>query len=94
MNTSQKIACLDTAIEQIFKQNPDFAEYESTGFNLLQGLHTIKQDILCEMYPIQDDTWPSRRWNAKGEHIDLSGFGLEHLIDEDPFKDIDFVPEA
>jgi uncharacterized protein YbaR (Trm112 family) len=29
---------------------------------------------LKERYPIQDDTWPSRRWNADHtDYVDLSG---------------------
>lgn len=32
------------------------------------------QDNLLSEYPIQDDIWPSRRWNKRQtEYIDLSG---------------------
>jgi len=43
--------------------------------------HTTEKNVLNENskevlqnYPIQDDTWPSRRWNKeRTEYIDLSG---------------------
>jgi hypothetical protein len=93
MNNYQKLNCIDAAIHQLLSLQPDLGEENTTGYNVLMGLHNIKEDILKSEYPIQDEIWPSRRWNTKGDYIDLSGFDVSILIDVDPFKDVDFVPE-
>lgn len=42
----------------------------------------IDQTKLLKDYPIQDDTWPSRRWNKEmTDYIDLSGEGESTPID-------------
>lgn len=53
------------------KCNKDFM-YHTTDYHLERGA-TENQRII-EEYPIQDETWASRRWNLdRTEYCDLSG---------------------
>lgn len=77
MDLQQKINCLETAIFHLLQIDPQIAEENSTGKDMLDGLWQIHQDLNIQMYPIIDDIWPSRRWNLdKTDYIDLSS-GME-----------------
>lgn len=75
MYTSTKLYVLNTAMETILKDHPEFLEPDSTGFSFICALHNMKNDVLKKAYPIQDLSWPSRRWNRKQtDYVDLSGY--------------------
>jgi hypothetical protein len=47
-------------------------DFNETDVHLKRDM--ISNEEIMKEYPIQDDTWPSRRWNiSKTDHCDLSG---------------------
>lgn len=46
MKKVQKLACLIAAIETLTQDHPEYQEENTTGWDLLQGLIHMKEDIL------------------------------------------------
>lgn len=71
LQTSEKIRLLTVAIEHLPKE---WHEEGTTGYDVLEGLHIMLQELQAEEFSEPDNVWPSRRWNKEGtDYIDLSG---------------------
>lgn len=81
MNHIQVIEHLLALINQINKEQPEsqwILEEGTTSADLINHAEWIVRggvgEDITQEYPIQDDVWPSRRWNKDHtDYIDLSG---------------------
>lgn len=71
MTTDKKLVVLNATIHHLQSEEP---EEGSTLHNLILNLKEWEEEIIKEEFPIQDDIWPSRRWDStRTVSIDLSG---------------------
>lgn len=67
----ETLASAMAAVEDIYKHECE--EEGTTAYDLYQNLSTMWNQVLCEIYCIPDNEWPSRWWTEdRKDFIDFS----------------------